>query len=166
MKVSPLAGKVAEASLLVNVPRLITAYYTETPYPSVPAQRVLFGTSGGPLFLGMDTHALSVPALATALEVLAANGLNVMLAERDEYSEHADACAGQRRAYRRVEGGHAKRMVRCAAFRDREHLQDLRGELPGRRTSSPYPGGGPSHGKRGLGRGIVEVDVTRSAHST
>jgi len=118
MKVSPLAGKPAEASMLVNVPRLITAYYTELPDPSVPAQRVAFGTSGhrgsafdkafnewhilaisqaiclyreqqkidGPLFLGMDTHALSEPALASALEVLAANGVEVMLAEGDEYT--------------------------------------------------------------------------------
>ncbi|MGD0015680.1 MAG: alpha-D-glucose phosphate-specific phosphoglucomutase, partial [Bryobacteraceae bacterium] len=118
MTVSPSAGKPAEASMLVNVPRLVTAYYTETPDPSVPGQRVLFGTSGhrgsafdkafnewhilaisqaiclyrkrhkidGPLFLGMDTHALSVPALASALEVLAANGVEVMLAEGDEYT--------------------------------------------------------------------------------
>jgi phosphoglucomutase len=118
MKVSPNAGKPANASMLVNVPRLVTAYYTETPDPSVPEQRVAFGTSGhrgsafdkafnewhilaisqaiclyrkqhridGPLFLGMDTHALSVPALASALEVLAANGVEVMLAERDEYT--------------------------------------------------------------------------------
>jgi phosphoglucomutase len=118
MKISPSAGKLAEASILVNVPALITAYYTETPDPSAPEQRVSFGTSGhrgssfdhsfnerhilaisqaiclyreqqkidGPLFLGMDTHALSVPALATALEVLAANGVDVMLAEGDEYT--------------------------------------------------------------------------------
>ena len=46
MKVSPLAGKPADLSMLVNVPRLVTAYYTETPDPSVPAQRVAFGTSG------------------------------------------------------------------------------------------------------------------------
>jgi len=104
--------------MLVNVPRLITAYYTEEPDPSVPAQRVAFGTSGhrgsafdkafnerhilaisqaiclyrerkkidGPLFLGLDTHALSVPALAGALEVLAANGLDVMIAQGDEYT--------------------------------------------------------------------------------
>jgi phosphoglucomutase len=117
MNTSPLAGKPAEPSMLVNVPRLITAYYSETPDPSVPAQRVTFGTSGhrgsafdkafnewhilaisqaiclyrkqqkidGPLFLGMDTHALSVPALASALEVLVANGVEVMLAEGDEY---------------------------------------------------------------------------------
>ncbi len=118
MTVSPLAGKPAEPSMLVNVPRLITAYYTDVPDPSVPAQRVAFGTSGhrgssfnqafnelhilaisqaiclyraqqkidGPLFLGMDTHALSVPALASALEVLAANGVEVMLAQGDEYT--------------------------------------------------------------------------------
>jgi phosphoglucomutase len=118
MKISPDAGKPAEASMLVNVPRLITAYYTEAPDPSVPAQRVAFGTSGhrgsafdkafnewhilaisqaicqyreqkkidGPLFLGMDTHALSVPAFASALEVLAANGVEVMIAQGDEYT--------------------------------------------------------------------------------
>ena len=112
MKISPLAGKPVGASMLVNVPRLITAYYVETPDFSVPEQRVAFGTSGhrgsafqrafnewhilaisqaiclfrnqrkidGPLFLGMDTHALSVPAHATTLEVLAANGIEVMIA--------------------------------------------------------------------------------------
>ena len=118
MNISSLAGKPAPPSLLVNVPRLVTAYYTEVPDPSVAAQRVAFGTSGhrgssfdiafnewhilaisqaiclyrkqhqidGPLFLGMDTHALSVPALASAVEVLAANGADVMLAEGDEYT--------------------------------------------------------------------------------
>jgi len=105
MKVSPFAGKPAESAILINVPKLVTAYYTEVPDPSVSAQRVAFGTSGhrgsafdkafnewhilaitqaiclyrkqqkidGPLFLGMDTHALSVTARASALEVLAAN---------------------------------------------------------------------------------------------
>jgi phosphoglucomutase len=118
MKISPLAGKPAESGRLVNVPRLVTAYYTGIPDYSVPAQRVAFGTSGhrgsafentfnewhilaitqaiclyrkrqqitGPLFLGIDTHALSVPAMASALEVLAGNGINVMIAERDEYT--------------------------------------------------------------------------------
>jgi phosphoglucomutase len=118
MSVSPLAGKPAEPSLLVNVPRLVTAYYTERPDPSVPAQRVAFGTSGhrgsaldvafnewhilaitqaiclhrkaqkiaGPLFLGMDTHALSVPAFASALEVLAANGVDVMITDTEPYT--------------------------------------------------------------------------------
>jgi phosphoglucomutase len=118
MKLSPLAGRPAEASMLVNVPRLVTAYYTEVPDPSAPKERVAFGTSGhrgsalarafnewhilaisqaiclyrkqnridGPLFLGMDTHALSVPALASALEVLAANEVEVMISEGDEYT--------------------------------------------------------------------------------
>ena len=118
MKISPLAGKPAPSAILVNVPRLLTAYYTGVPDPSVPEQRVAFGTSGhrgsslklafnewhilaitqaiclyrkrqkiaGPLYMGIDTHALSVPACATALEVLAANGVEVMLAEGDEYT--------------------------------------------------------------------------------
>jgi phosphoglucomutase len=118
MEISPLAGKPADPALLVDVPKLITAYYTETPDPSVIEQRVSFGTSGhrgsafekafnewhvlaisqaiclyraqkhidGPLFLGMDTHALSIPAFASALEVLAANGVEVVLAEGDEYT--------------------------------------------------------------------------------
>jgi len=118
MKASPCAGKPADPSSLVNVPRLVTAYYSERPDPSAPEQRVAFGTSGhrgssftrtfnewhilaitqaiclyrkqkqidGPLFLGMDTHALSVPALTTALEVLAANEVEVMLAQGDEYT--------------------------------------------------------------------------------
>src|SRR5829696_5247918 len=118
MKVSPLAGKSPEPGMLVNVPKLITAYYTDVPDPSIPAQRVAFGTSGhrgsalqkafnewhilaitqaicryrklqytdGPLFLGMDTHALSMPAFASSLQVLAANGVEVMIAERDEYT--------------------------------------------------------------------------------
>ena len=118
MKVSPLAGKPPEPGMLVNVPKLITAYYTDVPDPSIPAQRVAFGTSGhrgsalqkafnewhilaitqaiclyrklqrtdGPLFLGMDTHALSVPAFTSSLEVLAANGVEVMIAEGDEYT--------------------------------------------------------------------------------
>ena len=117
MKVSPLAGKPAEPSMLVNVPKLITAYYTEVPDPTVPGrrasrhlrasglrfregiQRVAYprhqsGTClyrgqqkiDGPLFLGMDTHALSVPAFGSALEVLAANGVDVMIAQKDEYT--------------------------------------------------------------------------------
>ncbi|MFJ2986460.1 phosphoglucomutase (alpha-D-glucose-1,6-bisphosphate-dependent) [Collimonas sp. NPDC087041] len=118
MAISPLAGKPAPSSILVNVPRLVSAYYTEVPDPALPAQRVAFGTSGhrgtsfeasfnewhvlaisqaicayraeqgitGPLFLGIDTHALSVPASASALEVLAANGVEVMLSLDDEYT--------------------------------------------------------------------------------
>lgn len=114
MEVSPLAGKPAPPSILVNVARLVTAYYAERPDPSIAAQRVAFGTSGhrgsafdltfnephilaitqaiclyrkahhidGPLFIGMDTHALSEPAFASALEVLSANGIEVMI-DRD-----------------------------------------------------------------------------------
>ena len=108
---SPLAGKPTDPSMLVNVPRLVTAYYSLRPDMAVREHRVAFGTSGhrgsslrhsfneghilatsqaiceyrksrqttGPLFLGMDTHALSEPAFATALEVLAANGVEVMV---------------------------------------------------------------------------------------
>ena len=115
MEVDPYAGEPAESSMLINAPKLVTAYYTEIPDPSVAAQRVSFGTSGhrgsafdkafnewhilvvsqaiclyrnyhkidGPLFLGMDTHALSLPALASVLEVLAANGVEVMIADKD-----------------------------------------------------------------------------------
>jgi phosphoglucomutase len=111
MEVSHLAGKPATPDILINVPRLVTAYYTGQPDPSVPAQRVAFGTSGhrgssfdnafneahilaitqaiclyrkqqginGPLFMGIDTHGLSEPAFASALEVLAANDVNVMV---------------------------------------------------------------------------------------
>lgn len=118
MNISPFAGKPAESSLLVNVPRLVTAYYTESPDASVAEQRVAFGTSGhrgsafnhsfneahilaitqaicdyrqaqkitGPLFLGKDTHALSEPARASALEVLAANNIEVMIDDRDGYT--------------------------------------------------------------------------------
>jgi len=117
-RISPLAGEPVPASLLVDVGKLVTAYFTGMPDPAEPAQRVTFGTSGhrgspfelsfnerhvlaiseaicryrkkeridGPLFLGIDTHALSQPAAATALEVLAAHGVDVMLAEGDEYT--------------------------------------------------------------------------------
>ena len=118
MNINSLAGRPASSEILVNLPKLLTAYYTEVPDPSVPEQRVAFGTSGhrgsafdktfnewhvlaisqaicqyrqrrgidGLLFLGLDTHALSFPALASALEVLAANNVDVMLAEGDEYT--------------------------------------------------------------------------------
>jgi len=107
----PLAGRRPPHSLLANIPRLCTAYFTLTPEPTNPQQRIAFGTSGhrgsalsgsfneahiaavsqavcdhrhargiaGPLFLGIDTHALSTPALETALCVLAANGVHVQL---------------------------------------------------------------------------------------
>jgi phosphoglucomutase len=110
-EVNPHAGKPAEASMLTNVPRLVTAYFEGKPDPAIPAQRVSFGTSGhrgsafnnafneahilaisqalcdhrrtsgitGPMFVGIDTHALAEPALASALEVFAANGVEVMI---------------------------------------------------------------------------------------
>ena len=118
MKISPLAGHPPPQAMLLDVAKLVTAYYAEIPDPSAPAQRVAFGTSGhrgssfektfnewhvlaiseaicryrreqgigGPLFLGFDTHALSVPACTTAVEVLAANGVDIMLAEHDAYT--------------------------------------------------------------------------------
>jgi len=111
MPLHPLAGKPAPREMLVNIPRLVSAYYTHRPDLDDPAQRVAFGTSGhrgsslkgafneahilaiaqaiveqrqasgigGPLWIGMDTHALSEPALASALEVFAAHGVEVML---------------------------------------------------------------------------------------
>jgi phosphoglucomutase len=115
-QISPLAGKPAPRSALVDIPKLVSAYYTTLPDPGEPSQRVAFGTSGhrgnafegsfnerhvlaitqaicdhraakgitGPLFIGIDTHALSQPALASALEVLAANGVATMLSLGDE----------------------------------------------------------------------------------
>src|SRR6202451_4240059 len=117
MQISPYAGKIAQPSMLIDISSLVNAYYAKKPDPSVPAQRVAFGTSGhrgssfdrafnenhilaisqaiceyraaqgidGPLYLGIDTHALSRPAAATALEVLAANGVTVMIAANDEF---------------------------------------------------------------------------------
>ena len=117
-EIHPLAGKTAEPSMLANVPRLVTAYFAGKPDPSVPAQRVAFGTSGhrgsslnnafneahilaisqalcdhrqrsgigGPMFVGIDTHALAEPALASALEVFAANGIEVMIDAHDGYT--------------------------------------------------------------------------------
>ena len=108
---SPLAGKPAPRDILVNIPRLVSAYYTQTPDAHVPEQQVAFGTSGhrgsslqssfneahilaicqaicewrraqgisGPLYMGMDTHALSEPALATAIEVFAGNEVELFI---------------------------------------------------------------------------------------
>jgi len=116
--ISPLAGKPAPPAVLVDVPRLVSAYYSEVPDAAIPGERVAFGTSGhrgsafqktfnerhvlaitqaichyrvqqgidGPLFLGIDTHALSLPASTSALDVLAANRVDVMLSEHDEYT--------------------------------------------------------------------------------
>jgi phosphoglucomutase len=118
MPVHPDAGKPAGAAALVNIPKLISAYFVERPDPSVTSQQVSFGTSGhrgssfdgsfnewhilaitqaiceyrrvnaisGPLFLGIDTHPLSEPAFATAVEVLAANGVEVMISEGSDYT--------------------------------------------------------------------------------
>jgi phosphoglucomutase len=110
---NPLAGQPAPRELLTNIPRLVSAYYTEHPDPEVSAQQVAFGTSGhrgsstdasfnedhilavcqalveyrqqagitGPIFIGKDTHALSEPAEATTIEVLAANGLEIRISD-------------------------------------------------------------------------------------
>ncbi len=118
MKISPLAGRTPPDSMLLDVAALINAYHSRVSDPSIPAQRVSFGTSGhrgsafdttfnewhvlaiseaicryrrqqgidGPLYIGIDTHALSKPACASAVEVLAANGVELMLAENDEYT--------------------------------------------------------------------------------
>jgi len=118
MKKSPLAGKPAPRELLINIPQLITAYYTEKPDPEEQSQQVSFGTSGhrgssfdrafnedhilaisqaiaayrasqgttGPLYIGKDTHALSEPALRTAVEVFAANGIEIILQEGGGYT--------------------------------------------------------------------------------
>jgi phosphoglucomutase len=118
MEISPLAGKPAPLGILVDIPRLVTAYYTGKPDSSIAAQRIAFGTSGhrgsslknsfnenhilaitqaicfyrkeqkidGPLILGFDTHALSAPAFATTMEVLAANNVVTMIANGDEYT--------------------------------------------------------------------------------
>jgi len=133
-RISSLAGQPAPRQMLVNVSRLITAYYTGRPDPAIAAQQVSFGTSGhrgssllnsfnewhvlaisqaiceyrkqhgtdGPLFLGTDTHALSEPATASALEVLAANDVELMLATDDEYTptpavSHAILCYNRAR---------------------------------------------------------------------
>jgi phosphoglucomutase len=117
-QIHPRPGQPADPSMLVDVPRLMTAYFTRHPDASLPAQRVAFGTSGhrgsaldcafnedhilaitqaiceyrrgqeidGPLFLGIDTHALSESAFASALEVLAAHGVEVQIDDRKGYT--------------------------------------------------------------------------------
>jgi phosphoglucomutase len=118
MSINPAAGEPAQASILINPARLVTAYFADRPNPRIPEQRVTFGTSGhrgsalhqafnewhilaitqaicgyrtekgidGPLFLGMDTHALSEPAFATTMEVLAANDVAVMIAPKSDHT--------------------------------------------------------------------------------
>jgi phosphoglucomutase len=141
MALSELAGKPAPRELLVNIPRLVTAYYAHRPDAVDPSQRVAFGTSGhrgssfnksfnenhvlaisqaiaeyrksqrttGPLFVGMDTHALSEPALASAVEVLAANGVIVMVQKGLGYTptpviSHAILTYNRRRTNGRADG--------------------------------------------------------------
>jgi phosphoglucomutase len=114
----PRAGQPAEPRDLIDMPRVVSRYYTEHPDPSAVAQRVAFGTSGhrgsslrnafnedhiaatsqaiveyrkrqgtdGPLFMGRDTHALSEPAMITALEVFAANEVTTLIDSRDGYT--------------------------------------------------------------------------------
>jgi phosphoglucomutase len=135
MPVHELAGKPAPAQLLINVPRLVSEYYTRSPDAGCASERVAFGTSGhrgsaargsfneahvaaitqavcehraargidGPLFLGMDTHALSEPAHATAMEVLAAHGVAVFVHRGLGYTptpvvSHAILCWNRRRS--------------------------------------------------------------------
>src|SRR5215469_7248516 len=118
MDISPLAGKPADPAILIDVPKLLAAYFSGQPDPSVPGQRVVFGTSGhrgcsldnsfneahilaisqaicfyrkqqgidGPLYIGFDTHALSEPAFKSALEVLAGNGIEVMVDAANSYT--------------------------------------------------------------------------------
>ncbi|MCB9420427.1 MAG: alpha-D-glucose phosphate-specific phosphoglucomutase [Ardenticatenaceae bacterium] len=141
MPVHPLAGKPAPRSLLPNIPRLISAYYTHKPDPANLAQQVAFGTSGhrgtsfksnfnenhilaicqaivelrqaegitGPLYIGMDTHALSEPALATAVEVFAGNGTEIVIQEGLGYTptpviSHAILCYNKDRATELADG--------------------------------------------------------------
>ena len=118
MDKNALAGTVPDPARLVDISKLVTAYYAERPDPAIREQRVAFGTSGhrgssfsrafnewhilaitqaicayrkrhrikGPLFLGKDTHALSEPAFVSALEVLAANSIEVMISDGEEYT--------------------------------------------------------------------------------
>ncbi|MEA3456401.1 MAG: phosphoglucomutase (alpha-D-glucose-1,6-bisphosphate-dependent) [Campylobacterota bacterium] len=118
MSTNPRAGEPASKEDLVDIPALISAYYSLQPDPSVTGERVTFGTSGhrgkafkksfneahiravtqatceyrkkegidGPLFIGKDSHALSTPAQITAIEVLAANGVQTLIAEEDGYT--------------------------------------------------------------------------------
>ena len=139
--IHPLAGTQVLPEMLVNLPALVSAYYTGQPDPAISTQRVAFGTSGhrgcsfdlsfnewhvlaisqaiceyrhiqginGPLFLGIDTHALSTPASCSALEVLAANGVEVMLAADDEYTptpaiSHAILCYNRGRTNHLADG--------------------------------------------------------------
>lgn len=118
MTMHPLAGKPVPRELLINIPRLVSSYYTLKPDGNIPAEKISFGTSGhrgsafsrsfnedhilaasqaiceyrasrkieGPLYMGMDTHALSEPAFMTALEVFVANGIRVVIQDGFGYT--------------------------------------------------------------------------------
>src|SRR5947209_7856392 len=118
MYINPLAGKPADPTMLIDVPKLLAAYYSVQPDPSVPSQRVIFGTSGhrgssldnsfneahilaisqaiclyqrqnnieGPVFIGFDTHALTTPTFHSPLEVLAGNGIDVVVDAANSYT--------------------------------------------------------------------------------
>jgi phosphoglucomutase len=118
MNISPYAGKLLPAELLVDVTKLIADYYDKKPDVTIAEQRVSFGTSGhrgsaiktsfnenhvlaitqaicdyraqagitGPLYVGIDTHALSEPAQISAVEVFAANGVEIFLAAGGEFT--------------------------------------------------------------------------------
>jgi phosphoglucomutase len=135
MHVDPRAGKPADQSMLANIPRLVSEYYTRQPDPARRDERVSFGTSGhrgssrngafnerhilaitqaicdyrarqgidGPVFLGIDTHALSESAYGSALEVLAANDVPTMIDSRDGFTPTPRFLATTGRARR--EGG-------------------------------------------------------------
>jgi len=171
--VSPRAGKPATPDMLVDVAKLEREYFTRRPDPSIPAERVSFGTSGhrgtslagsfneahilavtqaicehrhahgidGPLYLGKDTHALSEPAQRTALEVLAANGVDTII-QRDDGFTPTPAVSRAILAYNRGR---------------REHLADGIVVTP---SHNPPPDGGfkynPPNG------GPADTDVTRA----
>ena len=177
---SPLAGKPAPPSVLIDVDQLVAAYQALRPDPGVLAQRVAFGTSGhrgsafdvsfnewhvlaitqalcdhrraagiaGPLFMGVDTHALSAPACASALEVLAANGVAVMLAMNDEPTPTPAVSHAILSYNRRHHGGNVEAVNAC---------QRADGIVVTPSHNPPRDGGfkyNPPHG------GPAEADVT------
>jgi phosphoglucomutase len=162
--IHPLAGRPAPPELLVNVPRLVTAYYTRRPDPDDPHERLVFGTSGhrgsslcgsfneahilaasqavvderraqvitGPLLLGAHTHALSEPAFASTLEVLAANGVDVFVAARITRAPGNDAPLGGLKVVARSgwfaarpSGTEAVYKLYAESFRGEEHLRAI-----------------------------------------
>ena len=212
MPLSPLAGHSASAHPLVDVAKLVTAYYTEQPDPATAEQRVAFGTSGhrgsafartfnerhilairrpsaataqqridGPLFLGKDTHALSEPSLASALEVLAANGVDVMVDSAGGYTptpavSHAilthnrRAYGGPRRRHRdhalAQSAGGRRLQVQPAERRTRRH--GTTSWIETRPTNISRPTSPASSASSSTGRGarrphIVTISVSRTS---